>query len=719
MTWTAARRVAPWLALPLTALFAACSDDLPCDPTCVGGASCVEGQCVGPDASAPDTGGLTTDVGVDAGRADDARPSEPDAEPLADAADAAAADADPPDLGPPPPVVINLVVTPTSARLTSTNGDRPSAAFAFALVWSDGTMTATTGLPADVDPLILGSWEPMGGRFTSNGRVGGAGRVLVRADGGRVGTSIPIQVQLEEVILDPGTSTTAPDLFAAPGVTDPARRAELLYPLEGAVMPQNVAPAVLQWDRAAPGDVFRIRVDKPNVRIRAYTAYVAGQDGWQVPLAAWRRIAQSEPDAFADIIVDRYEAATQQVILGSPVRVKFARAALLGSIYYWDIAAGRILRIQDGTATRDAFMPTPPQNCVGCHSVSPSGRWMAGRYGGGENWGGVVDLTQNLTGNPPPQRFAVGGTRWWFSSWSPDESRMIVSYEEQGPSPQLRLIDPATGAYVTPGGSGLPTGLVSHPAWSPDGAEIAYVGELNAWGGQNSTGSLFVVPVTGPDTFGAPTRIVQGTQVPSQPGFVSSNYPTWTPDAARLAFAQGNGSRSESAASELWMVDRDGSNLVRLGRASDAPEGYLSYQPRFSPFTQGGYQWMSFLSRRHYGNPRLGTRGAFRQQIWVSAIKENPLPGEDPSEVPYWLPGQDVRSMNISAYWAPRACRAEQESCDVDAECCTGECAAASSGGAGVCVPMSGMCRRVGEPCRESGQCCGGVLCIDGICGAE
>ncbi len=103
----------------------------------------------------------------------------------------------------------------------------------------------------------------------------------------------------------------------------------------------------------------------------------------------------------------------------------------------------------------------------------------------------------------------------------------------------------------------------------------------------------------------------------------------------------------------------------------------------------------------------------------VSAIKDNLLPGEDPSEVPYWLPGQAVRSMNISAFWAPRACRAEQGSCDVDAECCTGECAAAASGGVGACVPMTGMCRRVGEPCRESSQCCEGVLCIDGICGAE
>jgi hypothetical protein len=130
VTRTVARRCLPWLVIAFAASLAACSDDGPCVPTCIGGAS-----------------------------------------------------------------------------------------IGFALVWSDGTMTATAGLPADVDPVILGSWEPMAGRFTSTGRVGGAGRVLVRADGGRLGTSIPVRVQLEEVIVNPGASTTAPDLFAGPGVT--------------------------------------------------------------------------------------------------------------------------------------------------------------------------------------------------------------------------------------------------------------------------------------------------------------------------------------------------------------------------------------------------------------------------------------------------------------------------------------------------------------------
>jgi hypothetical protein len=634
--------------------------------------------------------------------------------------DAASVDADSgirPDAGRDAPVVVGLAVTPTTAALLATNGGRPSADFAFTLLWSDGTRTATAGLAATVEPSLFGTWERGPGRFTSSGRVGGTGRLRVRAAGGRFGRDISVRVQLEQVDFAPGTEASAAALFDAPAIEDPARRADVVYPLDGVVMPQNVAPALIQWSRSAPGDVFRVRIDKPSVRVRAYSAQPAGsEDGWLVPLDAWRRIAQSEGESTALISVDRYEAASGQVIAGSPVRVRFARAALLGSIYYWDIAAGRIIRIQDGTAQREAFLPSPPENCIGCHSVSPSGRWLAGRFGGGDNYGGVMDLTADLTGSPPPQRFPVGGTRWWFSSWSPDERRLVVTVDEIGPGRGLALVDALTGGYVAPAGGALPTGPVSHPAWSPDGQHIAYVGDMDNWGGVNTAGNLYLLPVTGADTFGAPQLLVDGRLVPSQPGFAACSYPSWTPDSSALVFAQGTGSRSENASSELWMVRRDGSGLVRLGRASDSPDGFLSYQPRFSPFTQGGYHWVSFLSRRSYGNARLGTRN--RQQIWVAAVKANPAPGEDPSEVPYWLPGQDTASMNISAYWAPRACRAERETCDVDAECCSGDCQA-GPGGEGVCAEPETTCVGPGDPCRDSSQCCDDVLCIDGVCGVQ
>ena len=47
-------------------------------------------------------------------------------------------------------------------------------------------------------------------------------------------------------------------------------------------------------------------------------------------------------------------------------------AALVGSIYYWDISRTRIVRIDDGTTNRTEIMPTPPTGVDGNNGRSGS-----------------------------------------------------------------------------------------------------------------------------------------------------------------------------------------------------------------------------------------------------------------------------------------------------------------------------------------------------------
>ncbi|HET6610600.1 MAG TPA: hypothetical protein VFG83_01360, partial [Kofleriaceae bacterium] len=61
--------------------------------------------------------------------------------------------------------------------------------------------------------------------------------------------------------------------------------------------------------------------------------------------------------------------------------------------------------------------------------------------------------------------------------------------------------------------------------------------------------------------------------------------------------------------------------------------------------------WLLFYTIRDYGNAQAGTKGAQRRQMWVTAIDATPEPGQDPSHVPYWLPGQDVATQNMSGFW--------------------------------------------------------------------
>ncbi|HJL18655.1 MAG TPA: hypothetical protein RMH99_23540 [Sandaracinaceae bacterium LLY-WYZ-13_1] len=635
----------------------------------------------------------------------------------------------------PPAGLESIALDPATADLVSVDGSMPEQTFAVIGTFSDGTTRPLAGPSFTIDPVGVGTIDVASGRFVANGIIGGTATVTAAVPnpaGGELEATGTVSVRLERTLLGDGVPADVADRFAGTPVTDDTRRAQIVYPLDGVVMPQNVYPADLQWLRGASGDLFRVTLEKPSITVTAYLAH-DGSPGnhWLVEQAAWRSLAQTDPGSDASITVDRFEAATSEVVAGTPVRVHFARAALTGSVYYWDIERGRIVRIDDGTATRDEFMPSPPldytsgSRCVGCHAVSNSGRYMAGRLGGGENIGAVFDLTADLSGDPPPVVFpldrgggSLSGTsvRWWFASWSPDDTRMVVTQQEGAGPNQMAIYDPYAGTQMGVAGS-LPSN-VTHPAWAPDNSQIAYIANLgtNEWGGNNVQGDVAVIDVLGPDTFGSTRVLHSGASLAGDvPGGNADSYPTWSPDSRFIAFAHGTGSRSEDQQSALYVMNRDGTDVVRMDGACGV-EGRLEFQPRFSPFEQGGYYWMSFLSRRDYGNADVGTRGTQRQQIWVTAVRSDAAPGEDPSSVPYWLPGQNTTSRNISAYWAPRPCRPDGESCTVGSECCGGDCRPDESGALVCSPPPPDRCRMVNETCSTDEDCCDGLSCIGNVC---
>ncbi|MGM0559059.1 MAG: hypothetical protein ACQEVA_21925 [Myxococcota bacterium] len=630
------------------------------------------------------------------------------------------------------PTIESIAIEPATAQLTSANGSRPTQDFDVIATYSDGrSETYNDPVEFEIDNSIIGRVDEANGEFTASGVAGGEATITANLAtvGGISPATATVNVDIEYVIEGPNLPADYQDKFNAPG-TDASEAPNVVYPLSGAVMPQNVYPADIQWTNGAQGDLFKVEITKPGATITAYLAHEGPGFGnhWLVDEDAWRALAQTDAGEAAQIRVVRHVASTGNTVRDEfDKELTFAPGSLTGSVYYWDISATRIKRIDDGTGQAVSFMPDPPnsagggQNCVGCHSVSNNGRYMVGRLGPGNNIGTVFDLTQDLTQDPVPSEFALqdDGTRWWFSTWNPDDTRLMVT-QGDGQTQGLSLMDPFTGQIVQPQAGSLPQSGTTQPAWAPDNSLVAYVNNGDAWGGQLGTGDIATIPVTGPDSFGQPQTILEASSVSNTiPGADTACYPTWSPDAEWIAFAHGTGARSESEQSALYIMKRDGSSVSRLTNASGGPNAAHSFQPNFSPFEAGGYYWLSFLSTRPYGNAEVGTAGlpTPHQQIWVAGIEKSASPGSDPSVVAFWLPGQSVQAQNIAGFWAPRACREDGNACSVGSECCSGECVPDADGELACSPPPVDRCREANETCTNDSDCCSETaLCLNNVC---
>lgn len=623
--------------------------------------------------------------------------------------------APPPDFGP-PRTVVSLAIVPGAPEVLTTNGMPASIDLDVEATYDDGTTGPIGAAFWAVDSTRLGAIDAATGVFTATGELAGTVGVTVEAFG--ASASATLTVRVERTILGDGAPDDAPARFAAAptATTDvEARRAELLYPLDGAVMPQNVFPANVQWERGVAGDLYRVRLETTGVRVAAYVAHTGAgfRYDWLVAREAWRALAEAAPEAPVTVAVDRLDAG--EVVPGAARTFRFANAVIRGSIYYWDLSGGRIQRIRGDGTGRESFMPNPPRRpgdgrqCVACHTVSRDGTRMAAELWDGGDYGAIFDLTADLSSDPAPTLVPGGVTRFLTASFSPDNRRLIANA-----GVELFLMDGASGARLPAGGAGLPSAGAAHPSWSPDGTQIAYAANHDGpWGVDFRRSDLAVIDVTAPDTFGAPRIIHPGG------GRVCAR-PTWSPSSQHIAFQfsahsrirEDLGGRSEPRPGSVRMVSRDGAAVWTLDRLNGGAEN--NYDPTFSPFDEGGYHWLAFVSTRDYGNAQAGTRGTARRQLWVAAVRNAPAPGEDPSSVPYWLPQQNVAEENMAAYWAQEPCRATGRTCATSSDCCSGYCR--DTGGGPVCVPPDIVeCSEVGEACRTDADCCEGA----GTCSAN
>lgn len=703
------QRVAPRLVL--AAALAGCSAEEATQTPCGAGVIC---------AGDPDTG-VRLDAAFDRGPASD-RTGPNDLGVVRDAI--------------PIRELTRVAVDPPAATLTVRDGVAATQAFSVVGTFNDGTSRPLANGTWSMPTALAATVDPNTGVVTAGGRAGALLELTVHVPGpggDELTATAAVTVRVERALLDRLVPDVVEHFTAAP-VADLSRRVALRYPLDRAVIPTNLPAPDVQWEGGSVGDYFRVRLAKPHAQVDAYLQHSGADFGyhWAVDPEAWRALLETDPADPLTVVVDRWDSAMRERIEGESVSLRVARAVLSGTIYYWDLSMGRLMRLDALTGARSLTVPNPPpqpdgegagSRCIACHTVSRDGRYLSAELWGGDQPGVAIDLTSSeLSRDPAPTLFGPSTElRYLFSTFSPDATYLVVNRGNT-----MRLLARATGAVVPD--SNLPADHAAHPEWSPDGMSVAMITNTNGgWAVDFTRGDLSVVPRTGETTFGEPRILHRGTTdpMPADGALVVDAHPTFSPDSRWIAFQHGIHSRGGNEGAhfpgrlEVTAADAtpDTPSLV-LANANGSGEPD-SYWPNFSPFDQGGYFWVAFYSRRDYGNAQVGTRGTRRRQIWVAAIANHPTAGADPSQVPYWLPGQETSQENMSAYWAPVACRMNSERCGVSSECCSGLCNAGPDGMFVCTPPPPAMCRREGTTCSTTSDCCDGLMCSSRVCGRD
>ena len=149
----------------------------------------------------------------------------------------------------------------------------------------------------------------------------------------------------------------------------------------------------------------------------------------------------------------------------------------------------------------------------------------------------------------------------WGPNWSPDGRRVIWNCQ--------RDLDFGFQACVANAdGTGLkvirPEAWVEYPAWSPDGTQIAFMGQETGARGDDPNYDIFVMNADG-------TSVKRLTKAPGSDG-----WPAWSRDGTRITFSSTrNDCRNSDATDcrssgdigpfhELWVMNADGSDQHRL-----------------------------------------------------------------------------------------------------------------------------------------------------------
>jgi hypothetical protein len=602
-----------------------------------------------------------------------------------------------------------IAVTPATVTLDVKGGTVPTQQFTATYNGSDVTsMVSWVVERPDVASITkTGLLQP-------TGKVGGTTRVLALYNMTKGEANAVINVDV--VVNSAGLTTSQQQQFDSPKGSDPSLA--IIYPFDKTVMPLRVLSPELMWQGAGTGDIFRLRLKSKHI---TYTEYFTAPSGAHVvKQAAWENVQFSGTGPISDPLkLELARVASGTAYLPKTLELRIAQGIVFGSVYYWQLPDacgtgynGKILRIKPSSETTDEFYPS--QYCWGCHTVSRDGTRLLGTFEiSGSN--GFPMQVLDLTKNPVnlSSLTAAAGVAGVFAAFNEDGKKLAYSDNASSKGAQqsaVHIVDANTGQPILQNAMQQGCG---EPAWSPDGTLLAGICGMQGggWTFDSSDGDLVI------STLNKAQNQVVGTKaiVLKGGGTGRPAYPTFSPDSKYIAFGRPtNGSRSTGDGT-LWLTDLTGQNVVQLVKASNDDK---SFNPVFAPKSAGGYTWIVYISKRNYGHKLVD---ADRQQLWMTAIEDPPMKGQDPSNPPFYVRGQLSCDKSENAYYALDPCKKDGDPCEHGIECCNKTCIYDEKLMKHVCKkPEGGSCIPTGSgTCTKDSDCCdfgNNVICLNGFC---
>jgi hypothetical protein len=631
--------------------------------------------------------------------------------------------------------VVSLAVTPATATIDVTNGTSTPAVFKAIATFADQT-TAPVDADWTFDHLELAQVDATGS-VKANGQLGGQGTVTATVNGIKAtgGVTVMLHVNANPANLSGGDQA----LFAAP---DANPSGTLLYPYDKTVFARGILAPELMWSGGAKGDAYLVHIHEQFVDAVIYTG-ADPPSAYAMPADLWTQLTQSNTGE--DVVVDVQRLSGGQAHQAMHETWTIAQGNLRGSIYYWAVNTGQLMKIAPGASSPTVVFDSGPadqlgtpapaayngavppwesggnnKRCVACHTVSKDGSTIAAVFekkGSTASPWGTVDLTANPASVVQMTPYTSSTI---YLGLSPDGAHAVsndVNFT-------LHLADAKTGAAI-PSALDSFADKVADPVFSPDGKLFAFSSHISgAYPVEFWRADLDVID------FDPATMAFTNRRTIVNAGSQAIAFPSFTPDSQWVVFQSGDYSRAKYGTNavghdDLFIADVAGvAGSVALSAASgaslDPRNQHISYQPTVNPISVGGYTWVVFVSPRDYGNKLLSISDPTyenRKQLWVAAVDANPQPGTDPSHPAFWLPGQDLTTTNMSGYWALEPCHQTGTGCDQGFECCTGFCQDDGMGNL-TCVPPPGGCSHIGDKCATDGDCCGdpAVKCVGGFC---